>query len=427
MKKLINILFAIVLSMSLHAQQVAKSMSGSFLLKGATVHTITNGDVNADVLIEGGMIKTIAPSISPASGTEVIDCSGKHIYPGMIDGGSHAGLSEVSSISLTNDFNEVGDFNPHVQALTAVNPNSVIIPVTRVNGVTQVLAKPSGGIVSGTAALISMHGYTPDQMYAGFKGMVMNWPGTGRRGWWDNRSDEEIEKAAKETMKSIDDIWEKASTYAKMNAEEEVTEYNPEMKALMPVVNGDMPLMIEVNKEDDITAVLKWVKEKENLNVILTGVSEGYRVADKIAEAGIPVITGPILARPSRNSDRYDAAYSNAGQMHKAGVKVAIRTDETENTRNLPFHAGFAAAYGMGKEAALKAVTIVPAELFGVADKYGSIEEGKMGSLFVSDGDPFETKTNIHHLFIDGWKVPLESRHTLLYEEFLNRDPGLQK
>ncbi len=427
MIKTINIILAIVLSVSLHAQQVAKSVNGSFLLKGATVHTITNGDIAADVLIENGKIKTIASTISPASGTEVIDCSGKHIYPGMIDGGSHAGLSEVSSISLTNDYNEIGNFNPHVQALTAVNPNSVIIPVTRVNGVTQVLAKPSGGIVSGTAALISMHGYTPDQMYAGFKGMVMNWPSSGRRGWWDRRTDEEIEKATKEAMKSIDDIWEKATTYAKMNAEKEVTDYNPEMKAFMPVVNGEMPLMIEVDKDDDIKAVLKWAKDKENLKVILTGVSEGYRVADEIAEAGFPVITGPILGRPSRNSDRYDAAYANAGKMHKAGVKVAIRTDETENTRNLPFHAGFAAAYGMGKEAALQAVTIVPAELFGVADLYGSIEEGKMGSLFVSDGDPFETKTNILHLFIDGWKVPLESRHTLLYDEFLNRDPGLQK
>jgi imidazolonepropionase-like amidohydrolase len=134
-----------------------------------------------------------------------------------------------------------------------------------------------------------------------------------------------------------------------------------------------------------------------------------------------------MLAVPSRAEAAYDISYTNPGIMQKAGIKVAIRSDETENVRNLPFNAGFAAAYGMGVEEALKAVTIVPAEIFGVADKYGSIEVGKMASLFVSDGDPFETKTNILDLFINGWRVPIESRHTLLYNEFLERTPGLKK
>ncbi|MBT8189856.1 MAG: amidohydrolase family protein, partial [Bacteroidia bacterium] len=132
------------------------------------------------------------------------------------------------------------------------------------------------------------------------------------------------------------------------------------------------------------------------------------------------------LARPSRASDKYDIAYANAGLMHKAGVKVALRTRETENVRNLPFNAGFAAAYGMGKIEALKAVTIIPAEIFGVDKDYGSVEQGKVANLFVTDGDPFETKTQVKHLFIKGWKIPLESRQTLLYDEFLNRSPGIE-
>jgi imidazolonepropionase-like amidohydrolase len=155
-------------------------------------------------------------------------------------------------------------------------------------------------------------------------------------------------------------------------------------------------------------------------------VTEGWRVADKIAKAKIPVITGPVLAVPGRDNDRYDASYANAGKMAKAGVKVAIRTDGAENTRNLPFNAGFAAAYGLGVEEALKAVTIYPAEIFGVAGKYGSLEKNKVANLFVSTGDPFETKTQIEHLFIKGWKVPLESRHTLFYDEFLERTPGVK-
>ena len=201
-------------------------------------------------------------------------------------------------------------------------------------------------------------------------------------------------------------------------------DYNPEMAALLPVYQGEGTAMIEVNKESDILNALRWIKEKK-IKAILTGVAEGWRVADSIALHGIPVITGPILATPTRESDRYDQAYKNAGLMQQAGVKVAIRTNETENTRNLPFNAGFAAAYGMGKEEALKAITIVPAEIFGVADQIGSIEAGKKANLFISNGDPFEPATEIKYLFINGWNVPLESRQTLLYDEFLQRSPGV--
>jgi imidazolonepropionase-like amidohydrolase len=150
-------------------------------------------------------------------------------------------------------------------------------------------------------------------------------------------------------------------------------------------------------------------------------------VADKIAEANLPVITGPVLSVPTRKSDRYDAAYTNPGKMLKAGIKVALRTNDSENVRNLPFNAGFAAAYGMVKGEALKAVTIVPAEILGVEDHLGSIEVGKSATLFVSDGDPFETKTMIKHVFIDGYQVPMTNRHIRLYQEFLERSPGLEK
>ncbi len=159
----------------------------------------------------------------------------------------------------------------------------------------------------------------------------------------------------------------------------------------------------------------------------MTGCNEGWKFAKEVKESPIHVITGPVLRVPSRSSSRYDVAYKNAGLLQKAGIQVAIRTQEIENVRNLPYNAGFAATYGMGKEEALKAITIVPAQIFGVADQLGSIEEGKNATVFVSDGDPFETRTQIEHLFIDGWKVSTESRHTRLYEEFLERTPGIKK
>lgn len=412
------------------AQQVKKAESGIFILKNGTIHTVTSGTFIGDILLKDGIIADIGTNLSVPQNSKVIDCTSKHIYPGMIDGGSRVGLSEVSSISVTNDFSELGDFIPHMKALTAVNPNAVAIPVTRVNGVTSVFAKPSGGTFPGTGALIDLFGYSPEQMTTGAEHIVMNFPSTGRRGRWDRRTDDDIKKDADKALKNINDVWESVTQYHKMDSlakaeNQKWLNNNPQMEALLPVFRGQVPILIEVNSKGDIESALEWVADKK-LKVVLTGVSEGWRLADKIAKAKIAVITGPVLAVPGRDNDRYDASYANAGKMSKAGVKVAIRTDGSENTRNLPFNAGFAAAYGLGIDEALKAVTIYPAEIFGVADKYGSLEKNKVANLFVSTGDPFETKTQIEHLFIKGWKIPMESRHTLLYDEFLERTPGVK-
>lgn len=415
----------------LTSQQVAKSTYGEVILTGATVHTVTQGILtDTDVHIKDGKIMAVGSNLTSGE-AQTIDCSGKHIYPGFIDSGTRLGLSEVSAVSLTNDFNEIGDITPQMKALTAVNPNSVAIPVTRVNGVTSVIAAPTGGIFSGTAQLINLHGYTPAQMDAGFHGIVMNFPSAARRGRRDRRSDEDIKKAQEKATKKINDLWSEVALYHKIDSagakvSGATMTYQPEVKALLPAYRGETTLLINANKDKDIEAALEWIKET-GVKAILTGVSEGYRVAEKIAAAGIPVITGPVQSIPGRQEARYDIAYANAGLMQKAGVKVALRTNDSENVRNLPFHAGFAAAYGMGVEEALKAITINPAEMFGLGDQYGSIEAGKVANLFVSDGDPFEMKTRITHLFIKGWNIPMESRHTLLYDEFLERSPGLDR
>ena len=431
MKRLNKTFFAFLLAllpMMAMAQidgEFIKPRTGKFLLQNATVVTITKGVLNnTSVLIEDGKIKQIGANIS-ADGAEVIDCNGMFIYPGMIDGGTKLGLVEVSSVAETVDYAEVGNFTPNMQALTAVNPNSVAIPVTRVSGVTTVLTVPSGGLFPGTAALINLNGYTPDQMYAGFKAVVMNFPSSGRRGRYDRRSDEDIKKANEKALKEANELWENAKSYATLTANGAELEYYPEMAQLAKATTGELPLLIEVNTASDIQAAIKWVEGK-GAKVIFEGVAEGWRVPEEIAKAGIPVVTGPIQALPTRESDRYDAAYANAGKMAKAGVKVAIRTNGEENVRNLPFFAAFAAAYGMGKEEAWKAVTITPAEIFGVADQYGSVEEGKVANLIISDGDPFETKTQIMHVFIDGYRMPLSNRQIRLYQEFLERSPGLK-
>lgn len=432
MKNLKNILYTfslILLPLMVNAQfdgEFIKPRNGKFLLQNATIHTVTNGVIeNGSVLIVNGKIEAVGKNLL-AGDAEVIDCTGQFIYPGMMDGGSRLGLVEVNSLPETQDFAEIGQVSPNMQALVAVNPNSIAIPVTRVSGVTTTLAVPSGGLFPGTAALINLNGYTSDQMYAGFKGVVLNFPSSARRSTWDRRSDEDIKKEAEKAQKTLNEIWERAATYHQLKNAKAELQFYPEMEQLAKVIAGELPLLVEVNAASDIVASIDWIQSK-NVKAILTGVAEGWRVADKIAAAKLPVIAGPMLSIPTRPSDRYDAAYTNPGKMAKAGVKVVIRSNDAENTRNLPFNAGFAAAYGMGKEEALKAVTINAAEVFGVASRLGSIESGKDATLFVSTGDPFETKTQIKHVFIDGYRVPMSNRHIKLYQEFLERSPGLEK
>lgn len=410
--------------------QSPKGKYGTFALTNATIETITRGTIaNGTVLIRNGKIEEVGTAVNIPQGAEVIDCNGLKVYPGMIDGGTRVGLSEVNSDKKTQDFNDAGELIPQLKALTAVNPNSAIIPVTRVSGVTTVLAMPQGGLFPGTAALINLHGYTPDQMFAGFECVVMNFPNTARRGFFDRRTDEEIKKAADKLLKHLDEVWERAVQYHRVDSatKGKGLGYYPEMEALLPVVRGERMLMIEVNAAKDIQAAVKWVTDRKVKKVVLSGVAEGWRVADEIAKANLPVIAGPVIDIPVREYDRYDQVYANPGMLKKAGVKVAIRTSDSENVRNLPYHAGFAAAYGMSKEDALRAITIDPAEIFGVGDKLGSVEKGKNATLLVCDGDPLETKTQVKYVFIDGWMMPMVSRQTLLYEEFLKREPGVSK
>lgn len=403
---------------------IRKARGAKFALTNAKIYTVTNGVIeNGTIVINNGIIEAVGANIPIPSDAEVFDYNGQEIYPGMIDSGTQLGLVEISSIAEAQDIREFGDITPQMEALTAVNPNSEAIPVTRVSGVTTVITRPAGGVLPGTAATINLFGYTPDQMYAGSKGLVINFPNSGRR--W-RQTQEQADKAREKALETLNDTWDKAELYAKIEDADD-TRYYPEMEAIAKVVKGEMMVYIEVNAAKDILSALEWIKNRELQNVVLTGVSEGWRVADEIAKAGLSVIAGPVQAVPTRQSDAFDAAYANPGIMQQAGIKVALRTDDTENSRNLPYHAGFAAAYGMGKEEALKAITINAAEIMGLGDQLGSIEVGKKANLFVSTGDPFETSTMILDVFIDGYQIPMTSRQIELYNEFLNRVPGLNK
>ena len=416
---------------------VAQSADGPVALTGCTIHTITNGTIeNGTIVLRDGLIAAVGSRAAVPDDARTIDCAGDHVYPGFIDGGTQIGLVEIGSLEETNDDVELGEVRPHMRALTAVNPSTVHIPTTRVSGVTHALTMPSNRLFPGTAALIRLHGYTPAQLDAGFEAVVLNFPVSGRRGSSDRRSAERIRRADREAIEELDEVWEQAKLYARIDSAyraapdpERIPLYNPAMRALLPVVRGEMPLLVEVNNAADIKTALAWVRERQ-IRAVFTGVREGWRVAEELATAGVPVIVGPVIALPTRAYDRYDKPYANPGLLARAGVKVALRTGASNTSpggRNLPYQAGFAAAYGMERDAALRAVTIHPAQIFGVDDRLGSLEPGKSATLFLADGDPFEPSTTVRRVFIDGYDIPMTDRQRELYEEFLERDPGLER
>ncbi len=432
----LTLLVALLLALPAHAQK-QPGFQGPFALTNAQV-IVAPGDTLDDgtVVIRDDSIAAVGPDVSVPSDAQAFDLSGQMVYPGFIDSGTHLGLAEIGSLPETQDFNEIGDLTAHMNALTAVNPSTVHVPTTRVHGITSVITEPENGILPGTAALIGLHGYTPEQMHLGDVTLTkLNFPSVGRQGPSDDRSPETIQKEAEKALTQLNDLWAQAERYARIDsavAEQPEArrqpEFVPAMEGLLPVIRGEQPLMISANAAADISKALDWAEERGVLDqLILSGALEGWRVADEIAAANVPVLVGSVMQPPSRESDRYDKAYRTPALLHDAGVTVALRSGKTENVRNLVFHAGFAASHGLGKTEALRAITTTPARIFGVADQVGTIEAGKRANLFVADGDPLQPATDVQHLFIDGYKLPLENRATKLYDEFLNRNPGLTK
>ncbi|NIT58515.1 MAG: amidohydrolase, partial [Aliifodinibius sp.] len=354
-------LLVLFLGMSAEAQITKKAEFGKFAITNGTIHTVTNGVIeNGTVLIENEQIIDVGPDINIPSEYEQIDASGKHVYPGFFDAGTQLGLQEIGAVAVTNDQAELGDFNPHVRAFTAINPSSVNIPVTRVNGITHVISMPVSGRLAGKATLIDLYGYSPDSMAVSPNaGLHLNWPTSKKGGWWDDRSDEEVKKEYDKDLKKLNDFLSEAQFYDKMMTDfernpndKQQPDMNKKMQAMREVVNGEIPVIISVDAKSDILDVIEWTKDYPDMQFVLAGVRDGWRVADEIAEAGLPCLVSTLYT-PERDYDNYQRPYQNPGKLHAAGVKVAIATGEVENVRNAPYHAGFAASYGLGKQEAL--------------------------------------------------------------------------
>ncbi len=393
----------------------------SHAVVGATIHPVSREPIeNGTVVIRGGRIVAVGPRdrVSVPEGATITPGDGLHVYPGMIDSGTEIGLTEIGSIDMTQDATEAGSFNPDLRSWIAINHDSEMIPVTRVNGITSVMSSPTGGQIAGQASLIHLDGWTREEMIVKAPlALAVNFPALPPdRKWQDD-------KRVKELINWI----ERARRYdANVREAKSAGQRGPDrdvmLEELAPYANGERPIIFPANRQKHIVDVVDFALEN-GLRPIIRGGREAWKVADYLAKKGVPSVIGPVLATPYYPHDPYDAAFFNASVLHDAGAKFAFQTDDASNSRNLPFHAGMAAAFGLDADAAYRAVTLSAAEIWGVEDVLGSIDEGKIADLIVTDGDPLEFRTKIHEIFIDGKPVGLESKHTRLYERYLKRLP----
>jgi imidazolonepropionase-like amidohydrolase len=405
---------------------------GTFAITNARIVPVSGAAIERGTLvISGGRIAAVGAGVAVPQGAQVIDGTGLSVYPGMMDAGTSMGLSEIpQGATPTVDDAEVGSFNPNAVAYYAINPHSAHIGVTRVLGVTHVLSSPSGGIVSGQASLVHLGGWTHPQMtIAKSAGLVITLPRAGGggfgfgggRGFGGAGNTPEAQRTRERQLDSLKAMIADARAYdvavRAAAADRSLPRVQPNVKlaALVPYVRGELPVLMSADRAVDIRAALDFAAEQK-LKPIIVGAREALAVADRLKQMNVPVIYTHVRTLPGREDDPFDVNYAAPGQLAAAGVKFAISSgDGGAEVRDLPHIAGMAAAYGLSPEDALRAVTLWPAQIFGMADRFGSLDVGKAANLVVTTGDLLEARSETKYLFIDGRPVPLDTRHSTLY------------
>lgn len=400
----------------------APAAAQTIAITGGTVHTITGAPIqNGTVIIRDGRIAAVGAGIAIPAGAIRIDATGKQVTPGFFESATQIGLVEVGAVRETNDYrlNEPEDqiaaaFNP----MDGLNPNSIVIPVTRVGGVTTAVTRPEGGLVSGQGLVIDMTGERMEDMIV--RQPVGMWAEMGEGGRMYGGG-----SRAGTTMR-LRELLEDARAYARRRGDFERGETREfaasrlDLEAMQPVLRGELPLVVSAHRASDIRAALR-IADEYDLKLVIEGGTEAWMVADELARARVPVIVKVLQNLPA-SFERLGARYDNAALLRQAGVVVALTTEATHNARNLTQEAGNAVSYGLPYAEALRAVTLYPAQIWGVADRYGSLEAGKVANVVVWGGDPLELLTPVEHVIIHGREVPLESRDTMLRDRYRTLD-----
>lgn len=417
--------------------QMTNTEAPTYVIRNAHIVTVSGAEIeNGTVVISGGRITAVGATASAPAGAQEIDARGLTVYPGMIDLGTNMGLVEVGQGAPgTVDTQELGEMNPNIAAVWSINPHSSHIAVARVDGVTSVLTMPAGGIISGQAAFINLAGSSPREMaVAPEAALVIQFPrigGGGGGGGFFQAQQAVTPEAVTQRDRRIEDIRRMLRDAEAYGRAQDAYRKDPKsvlrpvtdlkLAALVPYARGERPVIFRAERERDIRGAIRLAEEMK-LKPIIIGASEGWKMAAFLKEHNVPVILDGVLNLPLREDDAYDSLFENAAKLQAAGVRFCISAgDSGAQVRDLPYQAGMAAAFGLTKDEALKSVTLYPAQIMGVADRMGSIEQGKVANLVIADGDMLEARTNIRYLFINGRQIPLVSRHTMLNDQFKDR------
>jgi len=414
----------------------APAQASPIALKGAKLLTVTHGVIeNGTVVMQGGKIIALgaAASVTIPANAHVIDATGMTVYPGLIDSETALGLTEIGAENMTNDLVEMSDeIMPHMHTAEAFHAESALIPVARFNGITNAIVAPSGGdTLPGQDSFIQLAGVNATEMLLlRDNAMPLNFTGDERR----NRGGFEKQKfpatrmglAAQLRQAFIDaqDYKAKLTDYERKKADA-VRDKKPEplapkrdlkLEALIPYLEGKKTIVLAAESPSDLQTAVSLANEFK-LKFVLNHIAHSQPVLDYVASLKVPVIVGPIYESP-KEDERYDAVYSLPAQLYKRGVKVVFASYDAHNVRNLPYQAGFATAFGLPYDEALKAITLNAAEIWGVADQLGSLDVGKTANVVVANGDPLDVKTDVKQVFIQGQAVPMTDRQTQLRDEY---------
>jgi imidazolonepropionase-like amidohydrolase len=416
--------------------QESKAQDTPIALKGGKVLTVTHGTIeNGAVVMQGGKIIAVGPagSVNIPANAQVIDSTGMTIYPGLIDSETHLGLTEISGEEMTNDLVELSDeIMPHMHVYDAFHAESALIPVARLNGITNAIVAPDNDdTLPGQHSFIQLAGASATQMLLVRDiAMPLNFTGAQRRnkGSFDKRKFPSTRMGLiaqlRQSFQDALDYQAKLTDYERKKADA-ARDKKPEplapkrdlkLEALLPYLQGKKTVVVAAETASDLETVVSLANDFK-LKFVLNHISHSQPVLDYVASLKVPVIVGPIYEAP-KEYERYDAVYSLPAQLYKRGVKIAFASYSAHNVRNLPDQAGFATAFGLPYDEALKAITINAAEIWGVADKLGSLDVGKTANVVVANGDPLDVKTDVKQVYIDGRAIPMTSRQTELRDRY---------
>ncbi len=407
----------------------------AIVLKGGKLLTVSHGDIDDGVLVmQGGKISALgaAASVKVPRDAKVIDVTGMTVYPGLIDSESSLGLTEISAEAMTNDRIEISDeIMPHMHVYEAFHAESELIPVTRLNGITNAIVAPdSADTLPGQDSFIQLAGPSATEMLLVRDiAMPLNFTGEQRRNEsWEKRKfpQTRMGMAAQLRQAFLDaqDYQQKAADYEKKKADAERDKKSPpaapkrdlKLEALLPYLQGKKTIVLAAESPSDLETAVRLAQEF-NLKFVLNHVSHSRPMLDYVASLKVPVIVGPIYETP-KEYERFDAVYSLPAELYKRGVKIAFASFDAHNARNLPYQAGFATGFGLPPDEALKAITLSAAEIWGLGDQLGSLDAGKTANVVVANGDPLDVKTDVKRVFIGGEEIPMTSRQTRLRDEY---------